>query len=79
MEIGDTTLFSVIKKRLAWLTRRQEVLGQNIANSDTPKKPYKARDIKPFDFKELLSRKARQVNMAVTDKNHLPPPPTGGK
>ena len=78
MEIGDTTLFSVIKKRLAWLTRRQEVLGQNIANSDTPK--YKARDIKPFDFKELLSRKARQVNMAVTDKNHLsPPPPTGGK
>ncbi len=70
MELGDSTLFSVIKKRLAWLTRRQEVLGQNIANSDTP--DYKPRDLKPFNFKELLRRKAHQVNMAMTNKGHLP-------
>ncbi|MCH7487086.1 MAG: flagellar basal body rod protein FlgB [Proteobacteria bacterium] len=70
MEFGDATLFTVIKKRLAWLTRRQEVLAQNIANSDTP--DYKPRDLKPFNFKELLGRQARQVNMTMTDKSHLP-------
>ncbi len=72
MELGDATIFSLIKKRLAWLTRRQEVLGQNIANSDTP--DYKPRDLKPFNFKELLSRRAHQVNMAMTDKSHISPP-----
>ena len=70
MELGDATIFTLIKKRLAWLTRRQEVLGQNIANSDTP--DYKPRDLKPFNFKELLRRNANRVNMAVTNKNHLP-------
>ena len=70
MEIGDATLFNVIKKRLAWLTRRQEVLGRNIANSDTP--DYKPRDLKPFNFKELLRSETRQVSMTVTDKAHLP-------
>ena len=55
---------------MAWLTRRQEVLSKNIANSDTP--DYKPRDLKPFNFKELLGRQARQVKMAVTDKSHLP-------
>ena len=70
MEIGDATLFGVIKKRLAWLIRRQEVLGRNIANSDTP--DYKPRDLKSFDFKELLRSEARQVSMTVTDKSHLP-------
>ena len=44
MELDKLSLFSVIKRRLAWLGHRQEVLAQNIANSDTPR--YKARDLK---------------------------------
>ena len=69
MELGDATIFTVIKKRLAWLNRRQEVLGRNIANSDTPE--YRPRDLRPFNFKELVSRKAHQVKLSVTDKGHL--------
>ena len=73
MELGDATIFTVIKKRMAWLTRRQQVLSQNIANSDTP--DYKPRDLKPFNFRNLLRRQAHQVKLAVTNKGHI----TGGR
>jgi flagellar basal-body rod protein FlgB len=73
MELGDATIFTVIKKRLAWLNRRQEVLSRNIANSDTP--DYRPRDLKPFNFRNLLRRQAHQVKLSVTDKSHI----TGGR
>ena len=70
MELDKLTLFSAVKGRLKWLTQRQEVLAQNIANSDTPK--YKASDLKAFEFKDVLRRENSQVQMAVTDSSHQP-------
>ncbi len=55
MELDKIALFGLVKKRLAWLAQRQEVLAKNIANADTP--GYKPRDLKAFDFKQLVSRK----------------------
>ncbi|MEK9722377.1 MAG: flagellar basal body rod protein FlgB [Rhodospirillaceae bacterium] len=69
-EVGDLTLFQAVKKRLNWLAQRQEVLSQNIANADTPK--YRASDLRPYDFKELLRREGAQLNMVATGSNHLP-------
>lgn len=69
MELGKLTLFDVVKKRLAWLGQRQEVISQNIANSDTPN--YKAKEIQPFQFKELLRRENSGLNMSVTEVSHL--------
>ncbi len=69
MEIGNLSVLSIIKKRMAWLSHRQEVLAQNIANSDTP--GYKARDLKAFKFDELLRRENAGLSMATTEKNHL--------
>ena len=39
---------------MAWLTRRSEVLAQNIANSNTP--GYKARDLQETSFRRLVAR-----------------------
>ncbi len=70
MELEKMTLFSAVKGRLSWLTQRQEVLAQNIANADTPK--YKSSDLKAFDFKDILRRGESQVRMSVTDASHQP-------
>jgi flagellar basal-body rod protein FlgB len=43
MDPGDTSLFSLITKRMSWLSQRQKVLAQNIANADTP--GYAPRDL----------------------------------
>ncbi|MEQ8504045.1 MAG: flagellar basal body rod protein FlgB [Rhodospirillales bacterium] len=68
----DLTLFAAVKKRLNWLGQRQEILAQNISNSDTP--DYKAKDLKPYEFRELLRRESAQLNMVTTDASQL-----GGK
>lgn len=72
MDLDKLTLFSMVKKRLNWLGQRQEVLAQNIANADTP--GYAAKDLKPFEFKELIRRESAQLNMETTGSDHL-----GGK
>lgn len=69
MDIDKVGLFSAMKRRLGWLTQRQEVLAQNIANADTPK--YRAHDLKAYDFKEILDQEKRQINMTVTGEGHL--------
>ena len=69
MDLEKTTLFALAKKRLAWLTQRQEVLAQNIANADTP--DYKASDLEAFKFRRLVRREAFQVNMETTHPDHV--------
>ncbi len=59
-----------MKRKVAWLTQRQEVLSQNVANADTP--GYRPNDLKAFDFKGILRREPMQINMAVTADNQLP-------
>lgn len=70
MAFDDLTIFSAVKKRLTWLTQRQEILSQNIANSDTPK--YAARDLKAYRFKELIRQEGMQLNMMASEPGHLP-------
>lgn len=70
MNLEKLTLFSAVKSRMSWLTQRQEILSQNIANSDTPK--YRATDLKPFKFKEILRNEKIQLNMDVTSASHQP-------
>lgn len=70
MSFSDITLFASVRKRLDWLTQRQEVLAQNIANADTPK--YRASDLKTYKFKDILRQESRQLNMVASDPAHLP-------
>ena len=69
MELDKLTLFNVVKRRLAWLGHRQEVLAQNIANSDTPR--YQARDLKAFKFKDLVRNQRSILRMAATADSHM--------
>ncbi len=69
MELDKIALFGLVKKRLAWLAQRQEVLAKNIANADTP--GYKPRDLKAFEFKRLVSREIGRVTLDVTNRAHV--------
>ncbi len=69
MSLDDLTLFNAVKKRLAWVSQRQEVLSQNVANADTPE--FKASDLRPFEFREILRRESMQINMDVSGEGHM--------
>ena len=71
MIADDLPLFTLLKGRLGHLSQRQRVIGQNVANADTP--GYAARDIKGFTFSDAL--KAKQgpggVSTVRTSAMHL--------
>jgi flagellar basal-body rod protein FlgB len=48
MELSQIPLFAMLRGRLGYLSERQQVIAQNVANSDTP--GYLPRDLKPFSF-----------------------------
>jgi len=63
-------LFELISGRVAWLGQRQAVLGQNVANADTP--GYRPRDLAPADFAALVaSRGQERLQPARTAPAHL--------
>ncbi len=69
MELEKLSLFTIVKKRLAWLGRRQEIIAQNIANADTPE--YRARDLKPLQFRDMVRSQKTGMGMKVTSASHL--------
>jgi flagellar basal-body rod protein FlgB len=71
MDLTKLPIFAMATKRMDWLTRRQEVLAQNIANADTPK--YVPHDMKPQDFARMVRPQAPRLELAATDAQHLPP------
>ena len=73
MEVSNIPLLSMLKDRMTWLSQRQDVLSQNVANADTP--GYTARDLKPIDFAQALrnaaSTTASSVTLASDDPRHI--------
>ena len=65
MDLTNVDLFKLAERRLDWVSRRQELLAQNVANANTP--GYQARDLKPFAA--LLANKP--VALAETNPMHL--------
>lgn len=52
--LDDIALFNGMAQRMDWLSTRQRVISQNIANANTP--DYRSSDLKPQDFKKTLGR-----------------------
>ena len=81
MDLSKLPLFSMISKRIGWLSERQKVLAENVANADTPN--YKARDLKPLDF-AAMARAAgtgaggAPLTPASTDQRHIDVRPGSG-
>lgn len=72
MDLSRTPLFQMITQRMGWLTERQRVIAQNVANADTP--GYQARDLRPQDFSAVLNQsRSTRVTPTATDGRHIAP------
>jgi flagellar basal-body rod protein FlgB len=73
MDLQNLTFFQMAQERMDWLAQRQKVVSQNLANANTP--GYAAKDVKPIDFKDTLSRAlskdTQSVTVTRTDPKHL--------
>jgi flagellar basal-body rod protein FlgB len=71
MDFSKLPLFSMISQRIGWLSERQKVLAENVANADTPN--YKARDLKPQNFAAMASAAGagNRLTPAATDVHHI--------
>jgi flagellar basal-body rod protein FlgB len=69
MDFSNLSIFNAMAGRMAWLTQRQEVLAENVANADTP--GYKARDLAPLDFATLLRDSGTGMGVARTSGGHI--------
>ena len=74
MRADDLPLFTMLKGRLGHLTQRQRVIGQNVANADTP--GYAAQDVRAFSFADAVKaqRGGGGVAAARTNAAHLAAP-----
>jgi flagellar basal-body rod protein FlgB len=64
--------FSIASQQDRWLSVRQSVLAQNVANANTP--GYKALDVMPFEA--VLN--ATGIEMTKTQPTHLSPTNSAG-
>lgn len=65
-------LFDLLGTRMRWLAQREVVLGQNLANADTPE--YAPRDLREGDFARLAREIAGPpggLRLRETDPGHL--------
>ncbi len=69
MDLNKIPLFSVMAKRMEWLSQRQSVLARNIANADTP--GYRPYDLSETDFRRTLAGLRARLRLSVTDPGHL--------
>lgn len=80
----DIPLFGMLKSRLGYLTERQKLVAQNVANADTP--GYRPSDLKAFSFQaSLMNQSAGSayrggpvaptsgVAMMATSASHMAP------
>jgi flagellar basal-body rod protein FlgB len=81
MGLDDIPLFAMLRGRLGYLSERQQVIAQNVANSDTP--GYTPSDLKPFTLGGMAGAQPQltPVAVAMTSPMHLvgtPPKATAG-
>ena len=69
MNLSTLNVFRVATVKMGWLSERQGVLAQNIANADTP--DYRAKDLKAPSFSETMNNGNHNVKMVQTSKGHM--------
>jgi len=69
MDLSKFPVFRMMTGKMRWLSSRQGVLSQNVANADTPK--YHAKDLKEVDFRKSEGAASFRVELARTDPAHF--------
>lgn len=61
----------MMTKKMSWLSRRTEVISQNVAHADTPN--FQARDLKKVSFQDLVKKEAQTAGFSPmrTSAAHL--------
>ena len=80
MDFASIPIFNVMKAKLGYMSERQAVLAQNVANADTPR--YRARDVTAPDFKTIAKtyssasgKLVPKLSLLRTDAQHIQPQP----
>lgn len=68
MDLSKFPVFRMMSGKMSWLSSRQSVLSQNVANADTPK--YRPKDLKEVDFRKSEIDKPFQVELKRTNQAH---------
>lgn len=66
VDYSNLSLFDMMQKRMAYLSEKQAVIANNIANSDTPK--YIPKTLEEQDFSAQLGK---SISMKRTNAKHL--------
>jgi flagellar basal-body rod protein FlgB len=76
MDLSQIPLFAMLRGRLGYLSERQQVIAQNVANSDTP--GFTPKDLTPFAFTAQIDAQAGTsgATPAVTQPGHMALPGT---
>ncbi len=69
MDFGKLTLMRMMSVKMGYLSERQDILSQNIANVDTP--GYQARDLKELDFKRMAAMQSTKLKMRTNSHLHV--------
>ena len=72
MQVDDLPLMSMLKDKMSWLSKRQELLAQNVASADVP--GYTPRDLKAMNFEDTLrstAMAARTGGLTTTNPRHI--------
>ena len=71
MNLAEIPLFAMLRGRLGYLSERQKVIAQNVANADTAR--YVSQDLKPFGFDAKVQMAQAPSAMAATHAGHMKP------
>ena len=72
MDLKNIPMYQMMNNKLTWLSQRQKLIAQNIANATTP--GYKEVDLEKASFKELLTQSTSATstnNVRLSDAKHL--------
>lgn len=72
MSVQDAPILGLLRETLGYLTQRQKVLAENVANANTP--GYVPRDINESAFESALARtmgSGSDRSMSVTSARHM--------
>jgi flagellar basal-body rod protein FlgB len=62
-------VFEAMSRRIEWLSQRQTVLANNVANANTP--GYVPHDLEAPGFESVLKRALAPLPQRVTDEGHI--------
>ena len=75
MDITQIPLFSMLRGKLGYLSEKQRLIAQNVANAETP--GYRPQDLKPFSFQNQVQMAQTGGGLATTNAGHMALPTAG--